>query len=162
MKRIISLLLLLVTVALLASCGGTETVYSDSASATDVLDKAGNKVETFSTLAKIDNNYLQFMVNIDPAALSGWDIRLDPNGATLDEVGVLKATAETLDSVKKSISDYLEKRNADWTGLYLVDEYPKLENAEYKVFGNYVVYAILSDADKQAFFTAAENALKAN
>ena len=43
--------------------------------------------------------------------------------------------------------------------MYLVEEYPKLRDAEYKVFGRYVVYGILSEADKTALFEAVSTAL---
>jgi len=54
------------------------------------------------------------------------------------------------------VEDYLVSRNEEWTGQYLVEEYPKLENAEYRVMGRYVVYAILSEADKETLFNAVE------
>ena len=43
---------------------------------------------------------------------------------------------------------------------YMPEEFPKLQNAETKTIGNYVMYAILSDSDKQAVFSAFEKTLK--
>ena len=41
------------------------------------------------------------------------------------------------------------------------EERPKLDSAEIKVVGNYVMYAILSDSDKTAAFEAFEKVLQA-
>ena len=44
---------------------------------------------------------------------------------------------------------------------YMPEEKPKLENAEVKTVGNYVMYAILSDDGKKSAFGAFEKSLKA-
>jgi len=44
---------------------------------------------------------------------------------------------------------------------YMPEEFPKLESAEVKTAGNYVIYAILSDNDKKAAFDAFNKALTA-
>ena len=62
-------------------------------------------------------------------------------------------------AVEAAVKDYLAQRNEEWTGRYLVEEYPKLRDAEYKVFGRYVVYGILSEADKTALFDAVADTL---
>ena len=42
---------------------------------------------------------------------------------------------------------------------YLPEEYPKLKNAEIKSAGLYVMYAVLSDSEKEAAFKELENML---
>lgn len=43
-----------------------------------------------------------------------------------------------------------QKRNDAWMHTYMVEEYPKLRDAEVKVIGQYVVYLILTEAEKEA------------
>lgn len=162
MKKIISVILLtLVLVSVFASCKKEpdEPTYKDTAAADAVMNYAKSSIASFATLSAIDDMYFEYMIKVNKSAVDSYDIRLQPNGMTLDEVGVLKAKAETVDTVKQNITDYLANRNADWTGLYLTEEYPKLRDAEVKVFGNYVVYAILSDSEKTEFFKAVEKVL---
>ena len=43
---------------------------------------------------------------------------------------------------------------------YAPNEIPKLEDAEARIYGNYVAYAILSDSDRELFFDTVEKTLK--
>lgn len=164
MKKFVSVILIAITaVLILASCKTEPTAptYADNIVADTVMASAGKSVASFDTLSKTDDMYFEYMVKAKKADVDSYEIKLQPNGTTLDEVGILKARTDTVDSVKQSITTYLADRNAAWTGLYLTEEYPKLKNAEVRVYGNYVVYAILSDSEKTAFFQAAEKAVTA-
>ena len=62
----------------------------------------------------------------------------------------------------KLLRDYLAQAYEDnrvWYDSYMPEETPKLRDAEVKVFGNYVVYAIYSSADKATLFDAVKAAL---
>jgi DNA-directed RNA polymerase subunit alpha len=76
-----------------------------------------------------------------------------------DEIGIIKAIGDDTAAVEAAVKDYLAQRNEEWTGMYLVEEYPKLRDAEYRVFGRYVVYGILSESEKTALFDAVAGAL---
>ncbi len=168
MKKIISAVLIIMSVLLcFAACDGTNTTptttvtYKTDVKVADLMSAAGARISTFDAMSKIEEMYFEYQLKADPATLSEWDVRLQP-GVTLDEVGIFKASStENVDAVKAMVENYLKERNAAWTGLYMQDEYPKLENASLKVFGDYIVYCILSDAEKTAVFTAVEDALKA-
>ena len=75
-------------------------------------------------------------------------------GTALEEFGIIKSRTEYTDAVEAAVSDYITRRIDEWTGQYMVEEFPKLQAADYKTFGQYTVYAILSDADKEAFYSA--------
>lgn len=84
--------------------------------------------------------------------------------ACLDEVGVFHVTdgasAAALASLLRDA--YLRpcyERNRDWYDSYMPHETPKLRDAEVRVFGNYVAYAILAPASRAAFFSALVAAL---
>ena len=79
----------------------------------------------------------------------------------VDEYGVFRAKdADAAKELEKQAKDYLANRLETWMDEYMPEEKPKVENAECRVFGNYVVYAILSDANRSAAFKAVEAALK--
>lgn len=162
MKKIISGCLLVVTVVLLlAACTPAETtpVYKTDVAVDTLSAAAAEKIANYSAMSKIDEMYFKYQLTADTATISQWDVRL-MTGTALDEIGIFKAaSAEDVETVKQMATDYLARRNEEWTGLYLVEEYPKLRDAEVKVYGEYVVYAILSEAEKSAVFTAIETAL---
>ena len=172
MKRIVSVILIAVlAVSVLASCretditkteGGEKTAvkeYVSDKAADDVMAAAITAVSTAAELSEIDEMYFQYMIKVTAENAESYSIKLQPNGTTLDEVGIIKAASGKADSAQAEIKAYLAERNAAWTGLYLTEEYPKLKDAEVKVYGDYVVYAILSESEKAAFFAAAENAV---
>ncbi|MBR7184631.1 MAG: DUF4358 domain-containing protein [Clostridia bacterium] len=88
-------------------------------------------------------------------------IRQSVSGTSLDEYGLFRAS-ELLgaDEIADICSAYLKQRNDAWLGLYMLEEYPKLRDAEVKIFGEYVLYMILSEEDKAEVISAVEAALK--
>ncbi|MBQ6927815.1 MAG: DUF4358 domain-containing protein [Oscillospiraceae bacterium] len=85
------------------------------------------------------------------------------NSTTIDELGVLRAgtmSAKDLEALAKDyLASYTEKR---WpmVELYNPDEEPKLTEAEVVVLGDYVMYMILSEADRGVATEAFKKALK--
>ena len=81
----------------------------------------------------------------------------------MDEFGIFHVTDGNAEDLETELEDYLEEsyeQNKDWYDSYMPEETPKLRDAQVKVFGNYVVYVILSEADCEAAFEAVEKALK--
>ncbi len=84
------------------------------------------------------------------------------NGNSLDEIGVWKATGEKPRQVAIFLADSLFQRYEENKGFYqsyIPEEMPKLQEAEVRVYGNYVVYAVLSPQQKKAFFQMVEKTL---
>ena len=65
-----------------------------------------------------------------------------------NEFGILRAKNEE-DAKKLSVicQAYIDLKIEGTNPHYLPNEYPKIQNAKVKVYGCYVVYTILSDAD---------------
>ena len=82
-------------------------------------------------------------------------------GTGVDEFGVFKAGTLAAAEVRSAVEDYLEVlRETSMAALYTPEEVPKLEGAEVRAVGDYVMYCVLSDADRDAAFDAFESALK--
>ena len=153
--RAIALLLALTAFAcLLCACGGgsarNDVPVEDVAAA---VDKAigGEKYST------VDEAYINGRLHVDLTKCDGYVVRLN----VVDEYGVFRAKdADAAKELEKQAKDYLASRLETWMDEYMPEEKPKVENAECRVFGNYVVYAILSDANRSAAFKAVEAALK--
>ena len=151
-------LTLLLSLFLLASCGGHD--YRTDVSSADLSAAVEPLLEHASHLDTADNDYLRFNL---PGAAAAADhiIRLPVSGTTLDEYGIFRAALpDDTALLADSCEAYLKTRNEGWLGLYLIEEYPKLRDAEVKVIGNYVVYLILSEEEKTAVIEKIEETLK--
>ena len=159
MKKTTRALALLLALAafgcLLCACGGGKSVRSDvpAEDLAAAVDKAigGEKYST------VDASYINGRLGIDLTKCAGYVVRLN----VVDEYGVFQAKdADGVKALEKEVQDYLANRLETWMDEYMPEEKPKVENAECRVFGNYVVYAILSDANRSAAFKAVDAALK--
>ena len=146
----------LLLLALLAACGngGTKDVpVSDiTAAVSAALDKTDSLTES-------DGMFLG-LTKQSAEALGSHAVLINVYGTNIDEYGVFKAGAMNAKELKAVVDDYLARRLDSWMEEYMPEEKPKLTNAEVRVSGDYVMYCILSDADKAAAFQAFETAIK--
>ena len=155
-KKIISLLLVMAALcALLAGCGGSKVKDVPVSELADTVAKALGK----SDMETIPDNYVKGYFRHDPSELGDYAILKNVMGTSIDEFGVFKAGAMTADELKTMVEDYLKVLQDSWMN-YQPEEKPKLDGAEIKIVGDYVMYAILSEADRATAFKAFEGALK--
>ena len=87
--------------------------------------------------------------------------RSDTNN--LDEIGIFRLQGKKPNDLAAELQQkYLWEtydKNHTFYDSYMPNETPKLQNAEVRVYGNYVVYAILSEADKATLFRFVEETL---
>ncbi len=122
------------------------------------LDAALGKGDS---LVAVDANYIKGYMKIDVADYEGYAVKINAYGANIDEYGVFKAKdSSQAKEVKSAVEGYLQLRVDSWMDQYMPEEKPKLTSAEVKTNGSYVMYCILSDADKSAAFGAFDGALK--
>ncbi len=155
-SRIFSIALLFIMIFSCVSCSSAPT-YRDDVSASELLDELASSIGS-SDMSEADKDFIGYYIDSDISVLSDYAVRLQTNGVNIDEIGVLKC--DTPASAEAIASEYLKSRNDNWNPSYLAEERPKMEAAEYRTFGNYVVYAILSETDKQTVFNTAETFLK--
>lgn len=159
MKKRILTALLAAVLLLLPSCKDKTPTYRNDKTAAEVYTAAASAVSAVNPLAEADEDYIRYRMMLDTSVMENCSIHIQNTGSSLDEIGIIKALSDDTSAVEKAVSEYLTQRNEEWTGMYLVEEYPKLRDAEYKVFGRYVVYGILSESDKTALFDAVSSAL---
>ena len=155
-KKIISLLLVMAALAaLLAGCGDSKVKDVPVSELSDKVAAALGK----SDMEAIPDNYVKGYLRHEPSELGDYAILKNVMGTSIDEFGIFKAGTMTADQLKTMIEDYLKVLQDSWMN-YQPEEKPKLDGAEIKTVGDYVMYAILSDADKETAFKAFEGALK--
>ena len=161
MKKILCFALALMLLALpLTACSKK---YADDVSVGDLSDAVFEVLSgELSDYSTADKGYLDDYMTI-PDYVTEYTVRFSTAGNNLDEFGIFHVTDGSAEDLETELEDYLEEsyeQNKDWYDSYMPEETPKLRDAQVKVFGNYVVYVILSEADCTAAFEAVEKALK--
>ena len=159
MKRIVCILLILAALLSLGACGKKAAWRTDVPLTT--LADAMEKHLDGGSLAAMQESYLKGIMKMDPAIFSEWLVKINAYGANIDEYGIFKAPDESgVAAVKQAAEDYLKLRRDSWMEEYMPEEKPKLTQAEVKVCGLYVIYAIVADDVRGPILTDCENALK--
>ena len=159
MKKAICILLILAAALSLAACGKKAVWRSDVP-----LSKLAETVEQHldgSSLAAMQESYLKGAMKLDPSIFAEWLVKINAYGANIDEYGIFKAPDEAgVAAVRKAAEDYLQLRRDTWMEEYMPEEKPKLTQAEVKVCGLYVIYAIVADDVRGPILADFEKALK--
>ena len=160
MKKTLCILLALLALALpFTACKSGN--YLDDKAATEIGKAISAKLSGNQTYTQVDSGALDDYFQM-PDYVSESAIYFSDEGNNIDEFGVFHVK----DGQAKEMADILEKyltdaydQNAAWYDSYIPEETPKLRDAEVKTFGNYVLYAILSEENKTAARNAAEELL---
>ena len=158
-KLMLRLLPLLLAAVLLLSACGQPRVKND----VPVSEIAGEVLEKLSAredLTAMNEAYVTGMMGLEPADYADYAVYVSALGTNIDEFGVFK-TAEgfSAQDAAQQLEDYLQMRRDTFMKEYTPEEQPKLEKAQVKTLGNYVIYAILSEAERQAAFREFEDEL---
>ena len=165
MKKLISISLILLSLVLcLSACNAS---YRDDQTSVQVADQMLAAITVAGGCTAVDSDYvsLEFPSAATVTdAVSDWCIYSSTSSSTVDELGVfhVKDGQSTAD-VKKAVEEYVQSMQVKlevYLDMYDPAEKGKLENAQVFVFGNYVIFTMLSESDTAAVKTAAENLLK--
>lgn len=114
-----------------------------------------------SELAEMNSGYISGAMHLDPNSFGGYVVKLNAKGVNIDEYGVFRAPENgKVSDVKDAIEGYLKLRRDTWMKEYMPEEKPKLDSAEVKVYGNYVLYVIAADDVRRAVYEDVEKLLK--
>lgn len=163
--RLLATLLCLTMVLGAVACGEA----TDNNSNAKVNWRTDVEVQTLvdAVMEKTDANDLEIVgdgvivleTDIDLTVCQQYQVLMP--SSSLDEFGVFRANDEAAaTAVETALNAYITRRNEEWTGMYNVDEYPKLEDAKVQRYGMYVVYIILDASERTAAFAAVEQLLK--
>lgn len=153
-RKIYSTAALLLLVCTLCACSSGKSAKTPEMQV--VADAVGASID-ISDMSQIPDEYVE---NIMGIALDGYVSRntlMSAVGTNINEYGIFLAKdADQAKTIKDTLNAYLEYRESVWMDEYLPDEKPKLDNAEVLQQGSYVMYTILSDADRDAVNAAFE------
>ena len=156
LQKIISLLLAATALcALLCACGGGKTKNVPVSELADKVCAALGKTD----MADPGANYVRGYMRRTPEEIGEYVILKNVMGTNIDEFGIFKAGTMDAAALREMIEGYIKILQDSWMN-YQPEEEPKLKGAEIRSSGDYVMYVILSDADKTTAFKAFTDALK--
>lgn len=163
MKRTLSKIVCAVLACLaLVLAGCNESTYPKDVNTTELATQLMQKTPTASQWVSDDQAFIAEYVNLSDVKES--QIFYAQNTNDLDEFGVFEVADGKAKEVRNQIlQGYLQKRyneNREWYDSYMPAETPKLRDAEVRIYGNCVAYAILSPEGRKAFFSECEKLLK--
>ena len=147
--RKVLLLLTAAMLCLLAACSGSAKVRDDL-SAKEVSDSVA-AILTQDSFTTAPDSYITGSMKMNLSGYKSSEVKINSKGVNIDEIGVFQANDEAQTAeIKQAVEDYLQRYKDRWVPAYMPGERPKLDSAEVKIVGNYVMYAILSDDAKAA------------
>lgn len=165
MKKRIQLGALLVTaiftLSVLSGCGNKNT-YKDDIAVEDLANSVVSAIgSSTDEMLEQPDSYIENFMKTNVSSFDEYIVMRNYFGTSIDEFGIFKGKdAAHTKEVAAIVENYLELLVTAWNGNYTPEETPKLKAAEFKVFGNYVMYTILSDENRPIAFETLENALK--
>ena len=158
MKRFIVLLAL---AALLTSCS-RESGYSDDVPCSEVCDKIEKQLIVDFGYDSYGEEHLRYYFD-DTEEYDDFAVRYSVLSEDINEFGVFHVRdKESRDEVYEMCEEYIEELREDERAFiesYAPKELEKLDGAEVKFFGNYVVYAILDSDGREKLFDTAKKVL---
>ena len=159
MTRMIAAVLCLAALCSLAACGGK--AVRDDVPVLEIVAAIQQAIKKPEGLTAVDENYVAGRLQLDINKYTEYTVCINSFGTDVDEFGIFKAKDEdTAKALASEVQSYLDNRLATWMDEYMPEEKPKVENAEVKVAGVYVLYGILSDSARKAAFAALDEAIK--
>ena len=139
--------------------------YRDDVDVNDLTSEILNSVSTQGGYTAMDELFLSLEFanpSLIESDVSEWMICASNSQSTVDEFGIFHVKDGEAETMKAICEAYIAKSKDRWVAQanYIASEHPKMEGAEIRIFGNYVVYTMLTEADKAIAFDAVESALK--
>ena len=156
MKKFICMILLIC----LSLCACSRSDYSDDFSCTELSEHIRDTLGDGQEYTEFDSTHREFYFE-DSDDYDDCSLIYSTDTNDINEIGVFHAqSADAADDIAENCREYIDdmKENSRaFISSYAPAELPKLDNAEVRRFGNYVVYTILPpDRSTPIFHTLKE------
>ena len=155
------ILMLLCVTYVLTGC--TKEEYKTDIDTKELAAELSQKTPTDSAWIDEDQAFIEEYITM-PESVKESHVYYAQNTNDLDEFGVFLVEEGQAKVVRSMLAQgYLQKRyneNREWYDSYMPAETPKLRDAEVRVYGNCVAYAVLSPERRTEFFKECEKLLR--
>ncbi len=144
-------------------CSCSKAPLADNVPCAELMDSAEDQIPVNFGYETYGSEHLRYYFE-DTKLPDDVCLRYSVLSEDINEFGIFHApSAEARDELKKLTETYLQSLRTDQRAFiesYAPEELPKLDRSEVKVMGNYVVYAILSDDERELVFETVEKKLR--
>lgn len=154
-----ALLLAVLALTALTACGGAD--YRDDVAVSAIDSALQAKIPVPDGYYAADSDYLSFYFEGAEAIVTEYVVEFSATSTNINQFGIFHVKEGEAETMKALCQSYIETMNKRWVAQanYIASEHPKMEGAEVRVFGNYVVYTMLTAEDKATAFDAVEELL---
>lgn len=157
MRKILAFILLLTLSASVFGCRASE--YSDSVRCYELMDSAVEQIPVNQGYNDHDSEHVEYFFG-EGDLFDDHSVRYSSLSSDINEVGIFHAkdkssAAELLAKIREYLKHELDDNRA-FVESYSPSELSKLEGAEVRRYGNYVVFAVLDRDAKEKFFKTVE------
>ena len=162
MKKIFFILSAFILTIILASCSKSND-YRDDIPCSDLARAICDEAEVGGGYSAYEKDHIAFLFDNTTLANDS-SIMYSTEVTDINEIGVFhcenKDNAKSLaETVSKYVTDMQTEQKA-FIESYAPREVPKLNGAEVREYGNYVIYLIMNDEDKEDAIEEIEEKLK--
>ena len=166
MKRMKPILALLICASLIAtlflpSCAKKDS-YADDVPCAELADAVEDQIPVDFGYETLGGDHLRYYFS-DTKRHDDVCLRYSVRSENINEFGIFHTPdEESRQEIQRLTETYLEQLRDDQSAFiasYAPEELPKLERAELRTFGNYTVYGILDDGDRELLFETVERKL---
>ena len=159
--RILPFCLLCCLLLSLVSCK-KEQSFSDDVPAAELMDAVVEQIPVNFGYETFGGEHLRYYFE-DTKLPDDVCLRYSVLSEDINEIGIFHTTSpQAQEEIKDLSEEYLEELLEDqraFIASYAPEELPKLERAEVRTFGNYTVFAIADDRDRELIFETVEKKL---
>ncbi len=160
--RIFACIFALLALLVPTSCAKKEE-YRDDLTASELAERISRAIPEEGGWTTDESGAMEEFFTV-PDSVTEHTVRYSDAVSNIDEFGIYHITrggARALEAMlteKYLSASYL--KNREWYDSYIPTETPKLRDAETRTYGNYVVYAIMGEEEKERLFEVVEEALE--
>ena len=146
--KLIPILLCLVFIVSLCACN--ESDYKNDVSSKDIADAIVTSINDADGFTSPDSDFVEFNMEGVSALCEDYTVMLSTVSININEFGIFRTKSEKdAEQIAALCQKYIDQKVDSYMNgpQYLPEEYPKIQNASVKVYGCYVVYTVLTDAN---------------
>ncbi len=155
------LAIILIFLSILCSCSGSD--YADGVSCASLSNTVKEAWNDSLEYAEYGENYLEYFFDGD-SYYDDFSIIYTVDTGNIDELGIFHAPdSNSAEEIYEDALEYIENMREDeraFIASYAPEELPKLDGAEVRTIGSYVVYVIASKSRVESAMSAIEESLR--